>query len=373
MTLPQEAHPLPAFLALSLLVASLPPASANDTAFGGSAASPYPVHTGKIRMVSENITIESDAASGAWLYTCDFVFENLSDDPVTIMMGMPFIRMGNEENDFMASRPYDEKEIPVGKPLVWNFTATVDGRSVPVTEGKPTVNPDLLEEHYKVAYTWPMRFAGRAARSVRHTYKPRRVPGGKRRNHAIRKVRNTYKLAYTSSAGDNFLDYILKTGGLWHDGRIGRSRLKVILDDPRYVLPRKDLPMDATMSGTITPAGYEITSGGGKIVIEWDLRNFAPREDLQVVLRHRELFIRDQAGRMKRADLRKLRNLPYAAHGYVFRDRGLRDYFATLLYPLGNKAFKESDFSENSRELIATVKRLEAKAAPPPTPPPEAP
>ena len=49
------------------------------------------------------------------------------------------------------------------------------------------------------------------------------------------------------------------------------------------------------------------------------------------------------------------------------------DYFATLLYPLGNKAFKESDFSENSRELIATVKRLEAKAAPPPTPAPEAP
>jgi hypothetical protein len=180
MTVPQEADPLPVFLALSLLVASLLPASANDTAFGGCAASPYPVHTGKIRMVSENLIIESDAANGAWLYTCDFVFENLSEDPVTIMMGMPFFRMGDEiKDDFIASQPTDKKAIPVGKPLVWNFTATVDGRAVPVTEGRPTVNPDLLGWRYEVAYTWPMRFDGRAARSVRNTYKPGRVPGGK--------------------------------------------------------------------------------------------------------------------------------------------------------------------------------------------------
>ena len=70
---------------------------------------------------------------------------------------------------------------------------------------------------------------------------------------------------------------------------------------------------------------------------------------------------RDHAEKMKDADPRKLRNLPYAAHGYPFKDRGLRDYFATLLYPSGNTAFKESDFSKNSRALIAGVKRLEAK------------
>ena len=362
MTLSQEAHPLPAFLSLSLLVASLLPAGANDTAFGGSAASPYPVHTSEIRMVSENITIKSDAESGAWLYTCDFVFENLSEDPVTIMMGMPFFRMSEGEEDFIASHPSDENAVPAGKPMVWNFTATVDGRSVPVTEGKPTVNPDLLANHYKIAYTWPMRFDGRAARSVRHTYKPGRVPGAKRRNHAIRRVRNTYKLGYTYSLGDNFLDYILKTGGLWHDGRIGRSRLRVILDDPHYVLPKKNEDARfASVAGTIKPAGYKVTGGGGKIVIEWDLRNFAPKEDLEIIFRHRELFIRDDAENMKGADPRKLRNLPYAAHGYPFKDQGLRDYFATLLYPRGNKAFKESDFSKSSRALIAGVKRLEAK------------
>ena len=163
MTISREASPLPAFLALSLLVASLLPAGANDTAFGGSAASPYPVHTSEIRMVSENITIKSDAKSGAWLYTCDFVFENLSEDPVTIMMGMPFFRMSEGDEDFIASQPSDEQAVPAGKPMVWNFTATVDGRSVPVTEGTPTVN-DLSGTLYRIAYTWPMRFDGRAAR-----------------------------------------------------------------------------------------------------------------------------------------------------------------------------------------------------------------
>ena len=320
------------------------PSVGNDTAFGGTAASPYPVHTKEIRMASEHITIRSEASSSSWLYTCDFAFENMSSDPVTIMMGMPFFTMGDEESgDFNAVLPTDEQAVAVGKPLVWKFTAAVDGKAVRVTEGKPTINPDLLGSDYKVAYTWPMHF-----------------PAG-----STRKVRNTYKLAYTSSAGDNFLDYILKTGGLWHNGKIGRSRLTVILDDERYILPVGDKPRDATMAGTITPGGYKVSSKGEQVVIEWDLKNFAPTQDLQVVFRDRELFIMDEVERkspaeMTRSELRKLRNFPYAAHGYVFKDQSLRDYYATLWYPMANPDFKEADLSERSKELISTVKRLEA-------------
>ena len=327
---------LSAFLAL--------PSVGNDTAFGGTAASPYPVHTKEIRMASEQITIRSEASSSSWLYTCDFVFENMSNDPVTIMMGMPFFTMGDEEKgEFNAVLPTDEQAVAVGKPLVWKFTAAVDGKAVRVTEGKPTVNPDLLGSDYKVAYTWPMRFQG----------------------GATRKVRNTYKLAYTSSAGDNFLDYILKTGGLWHNGKIGRSRLTVILDDGRYILPVDDKPRDATMAGTITPGGYKVRTKGEQVVIEWDLKNFAPTQDLQVVLRDRELFIMDEVEKkspteMTRSELRKLRNFPYAAHGYVFKDLSLRDYYASLWYPMANPDFKEADLSERSKELISNVKRLEA-------------
>ncbi len=363
MTLSREPSLLPALLALSLLVASLLPAGANDAAFGGSAASPYPVHTKEIRMVSEDITIRSDAKSGAWLYTCDFVFENLSEDPITILMGMPLLSMSEGEEDFIATHPSDEQAVPAGTPMVWNFTATVDGRSVPVTEGKPIKKGIGKFPGFGTAYTWPMRFDGRANRNARHVYKPRRVPGPKRRNHAIRRVRNTYKLGYNYSLGDTFLDYILVTGGLWHDGRIGRSRLRVILDDPYYVLPKKNNYRGFVSSaGTIKPAGYKVTGVGGKIVIEWDLRNFAPKDDLQVAFRSRERFIRDHAEALKDADPRKRRNLPYAAHGYPFKNRDLRDYFATLLYPSGNTAFKESDFSDYSREMITRAKRQEAEA-----------
>ena len=59
--------------------------------------------------------------------------------------------------------------------------------------------------------------------------------------------------------------------------------------------------------------------------------------------------------------LRRLRNLPYAAHGYPFKNKTLRDYFATLWYPMHDPSFKESDFSKMSRKLIADAKREEAE------------
>ena len=374
MTPAREPSLLPALPALSLLLASLLPAGANDTAFGGSAASPYPIHTKEIRMVSEDITIRSDARTGNWLYTCEFVFENLSEDPVSILMGMPFSAMtaDEEEAEFMVI-PSGGKEIAPGKPMVWNFTAAVDGKRVAVTAGKPTVNPKIKDLDYMAAYTWPMHFAGRSsnkARGVRNTYKPGQVPGPKRKNQAIRRVRNTYTLAPTESAGNIHLDYILKTGGLWHDGRIGHSRLRVIHENTKFLLPPKRPKHDPYLSGLpgyIAPAGYKIRSGDGPLVIEWDLRDFAPKEDLQVIFRHRELMIMDHSqnvfsGATDRAQgLRRLRNLPYAAHGYSFKNKTLQDYFATLWYPMHDPAFKESDFSKMSRKLIADAKRQEAE------------
>ena len=106
MMLPVRFSVLPALPILFLLATSFFPAGANDTAFGGSAASPYPVHTKEVRMVSEDITIRSDARTGNWLYTCEFVFENLSEEPVSILMGMPFSAMtaDAEEAEFMVTR-----------------------------------------------------------------------------------------------------------------------------------------------------------------------------------------------------------------------------------------------------------------------------
>ncbi len=63
-------------LTLSFLI-SFQSVHANDTAFGGSAAAPYPIHTDEIRMVSENITIKTNAEDSSWIYVCEFTFSTV--------------------------------------------------------------------------------------------------------------------------------------------------------------------------------------------------------------------------------------------------------------------------------------------------------
>ena len=99
-------------LGLSFLFSSQN-AHANDTSFGGTASDPYPIHTKEIRMVSEDITIKSNA--GSWIYTCDFTFKNVSNKPVKLLMGMPFSKR-IKSDDEMLSIPLGAKAPPDGQP-----------------------------------------------------------------------------------------------------------------------------------------------------------------------------------------------------------------------------------------------------------------
>lgn len=317
--------------------------SANDTAFGGTASSPYPIHTQEIRMVSEEITIKSDAKDGAWIYNCDFVFKNVSDKSVELMMGMPFSRRTASEDE-MLSIPRSEKVPEKGQPIVWDFKTFVNGKKLRSTRVKPVVNPQIPDFEYKVAYTWPIRFR----------------PG------AVHKVRNTYKLAYTGdSNGYLYAEYILKTGGLWHDGTIGRSRLKVILDDPGYILHKENKNPSYPY---IRPEGYKVSSKGNKITIDWDLKMFKPTQDLEVRFQDRlallvfsDILNRHDFSGLDREELRRLRNIPYALYGYTFKDPELKKYFATKWYVNQNKDFSESLFSKDVLSYIQRVKDHESK------------
>ena len=244
-------------LGLSFLFSSQN-AHANDTSFGGDASDPYPIHTKEIRMVSEDITIKSNA--GSWIYTCDFTFKNVSNKPVKLLMGMPFSKR-IKSDDEMLSVPPGAKAPPDGQPLVWEFKTFVNGRKLRSTKVSPIVNPKLPSMDYKVAYTWLIHFR----------------PG------ATHKVRNTYKLAQTMDSGGRlYAEYILKTGGLWHDGTIGRSKLKVILDNSGFLIEKGKLGNVYRM----TPKGHKMSIKNGNIVIEWDLKNFKPTEDLMVVFKN---------------------------------------------------------------------------------------
>jgi hypothetical protein len=331
-------------LGLSFLFSSQN-AHANDTAFGGTASAPYPIHTKEIRMVSEDITIKSNANDNSWIYTCDFTFKNVSNKPVKLLMGMPFSKR-TKSDDEMLSIPTGAKAPPDGQPLVWEFKTFVNGRKLRSTKVTPIVNPKLPSMDYKVAYIWSIRFR----------------PG------ATHKVRNTYKLAYTSDSGGHlYAEYILKTGGLWHDGTIGRSKLKVILDDPSFLLekgtPGKVFPM--------TPKGHKMSIKNGNIVIEWDLKNFKPTEDLMVVFKngyavlgidYNEDFYREDFSGYNKEQLRRLRNLPYALNGYIFKDPELKKYYDSKWIIPKDKNFSDSNFPEYIQNFIKRVKTFEAKA-----------
>ena len=100
------------------LILSTQVAQANDTAFGGTASDPYPIHTDEIRMVSEDITIKSNAEDGSWIYTCEFKFKNMSRKTVNLLMGMPFSKR-IKSDDERLSIPIGAKAPPDGQPLVW--------------------------------------------------------------------------------------------------------------------------------------------------------------------------------------------------------------------------------------------------------------
>ena len=331
-------------LGLSFLFSSQS-AHANDTAFGGTASAPYPIHTKEIRMVSEDITIKSNASDGSWIYICEFRFKNVSNKTVNLLMGMPFSKR-TKSDDEMITVPRGAKAPPDGQPLVWEFKTFVNSRKLRSTKVIPIVNPKHPSMDYKVAYTWPIRFR----------------PG------ATHRVRNTYKLAYTTDSGGRlYAEYILKTGGLWHDGTIGRSKLKVILDDPGFLL-EKGKPEEAFQT---TPKGHEMSIKNGNIIIEWDLKNFKPTEDLMAVFKkgnavlgidYNELLYRENFSGYSKEELRRIRNLPYALNGYIFKDPELKKYYDSKWIVPKNKNFSDSNFPEYIRNFIKRVKSFEVKA-----------
>lgn len=318
----------------------LPIAFANDTAFGGSAASPMPIKTDGIAMVSENIVLRADAKRNAWNVTCDFVFQNTTDKTIELSVGMPFSTV-DDAGEFQV--PKGEKQPKVGSALVWDFVSKVDGKKVKAKK-KPVVKnakyPDLF---YESAYIWKMKF------------KPKQK----------RNVRNTYVIGYTSdSVGQNHVDYILKTGRMWGDGKIGRSQLTVISDDQRLVFPEEP-PGDYGIP--TTPKGFKVKKKSGTTTITWDLKNFVPSVDLHATFYRREHIAMNHWSKsykfekMSLDELRKTRNAIYAIYGYAFKDKKLQKHFESQWYYTKNPKFSPKVFNTDEKEFIAEVKKWEKK------------
>lgn len=327
------------------LLLTLPPLSAaraNDSAYGGNGTHPMPLVTRDVRMAAEHVVLTFNRARRAWEVTCDFTFENVTDEAVKLTIGFPFPVYNEGRGD--VATPDSDPMLQSGQPLVWGFRTLVDGKPVEVRQTRTLNNPAHPEASYEFAYLWETTLAPRATVAIRNSYR-----------HG------------ESAAVDatTWAQYVLKTGRLWAGGKIGRSRLEVVVPGRRHVL----CPPHMSGSGghAVRPAGAVTEVGPAGLALRWDLKDFAPTEDLGVCLvdldryaypAFAELSSRD-LGRLDAAALRRLRNEVYALHGYVFKSEDLRDYFSEQWWYRPDPGYTPRRLTREQRELVRRVKAEE--------------
>lgn len=209
-------------------------ASANDTFVYDNGHTAYPLNTDKIRMVSENISVQMKGegiASRSAKVTCDFVFENTTNAEVKAKIGFP------AQDQYYHDIGEGEKRYP---PLR-DFVSYVDGKAVPV-------NVRIQEQPYPVTYwyTWDVVFP--PSRTI--------------------VLKNIYEVTLSLSYYNQWFTYILTTGANWK-GPIGHSVIEVIYESANDLKKRVK---------SASPDEFKIQDN--KIV--WDFINFIPKNNIQV-------------------------------------------------------------------------------------------
>lgn len=209
-------------------------ASANDTFVYDNGHTAYPLNTDKIRMASENISVQmkGEGITGrSAKVTCEFVFENTTNKEVKAKIGFP------AEDQYYYDIGEDEKRNP---PLR-NFVSYVDGKPV-------QVNVRIQEQPSPVTYwyTWDVVFPPSKTISLK----------------------NIYEVTLSLSYYNQWFTYILTTGANWK-GPIGHSAIEVVYESAGDLKKRVK---------SASPDKFKIQ--GNKIV--WDFINFTPKENIQV-------------------------------------------------------------------------------------------
>jgi hypothetical protein len=230
----------------ALLFVFVPSSNANDSIVFDNGHNVYPIKTDKVKMVSEKITIDMHDI-GARLFnakasvTCEFIFENLSDNEITTEVGFPTITTDTYMSNTRIS--------------LIDFRSFINGKEISVAKKEEvlqTWNPEDTdgERHYSYRYwyTWDVTFPPGEQIKIRNTY--------------------TTKLSY-SSLNQRWFTYILVTGANWA-GKIYESTIEVIYKN------RETLYRRATNA---SPKGFKINDNK----ITWVLRDFIPSANIEIM------------------------------------------------------------------------------------------
>ncbi len=295
----------PHHAALLLLAAAalMPaPAAANDSTFGGQGAELIPLQETRVRMAAEDITLEQ--RGDRWHITALYTFENPTDEVVTLQLGFP------EEHC------HPDADCAADGGHFRDMVTTVRGQAVPQKTG--TVDPkNDWAPHLGRVFLYTVTFQPRERVQVTHRY-----------NHAM-----------SVSVDGPFITYITRTGALW-SGPIGEARFTIrAAQRPWVLLHPRAFQLAAYTERLIAPK-TPLTE------IVFAMKQWTPREDLYVNLAQAQFglnagcpgtffFVGATPEDELRAELRDLsddalrvcRNLPYAHHGYIFKDKDLADAF----------------------------------------------
>lgn len=313
------------------------PAVANDTAWGGTPGNLFPIQTTDVAMVEEHVVLRLNSATWSWDVRVEFTFKNVSAKDVKVRMGFPFGVLENKDETPYAT-PKGVKDVENNDPMVWDFTTTVGGKAVKYKRENVKLNAKHPDLYYEWAYVWPMTF--KAGEEV--------------------KVVNRYRQGITEDSSGHVMPYyVLKTGSMWHGGKIGRSRIEIIGDESVVPCAPDDAP-------AVVPKGAQLERAEAGPVLRWDLKDFAPTEDVEGCFRRRQHIrnltfyeLEDTKLETLSADqLRILRNTVFALHGYTFKDPKLAAHFEAMPWYYPRKSFQNGDLTQ---EEVAFVKAVQAE------------
>lgn len=215
----------------------------------------------------------------------------------------------------------------------------------------------------------------------------------------------TYSIPFYISYTPRYFEYLLKSGTLWKGGLIKDLEIIYICDEA-YIYPYEDSlkGIEIRGLGKILPQGNIINNGSyysfNHGFLYWNQKNFSSDQDIRLVFQEAHPSRFPSSSRKLKAfldenilvkflpltklfehfaygqvfdeyirslsieNLRIVKNMIYAKHGYVFDDPLLQEYFESLPWYFGNPNIKKEDQPMTSREkaLIQFFIEIEALA-----------
>lgn len=325
---------------------------ANDSAFGGSGALPVPISEQKVLMQSERIRILGDAINtpnmqGRWIYQCRFDFKNLTNQSLDLKMGFPF-PVEHEWGEVARPKGHHFKKHA---PLVYGFIVLKNGKRI--ASYRANIGIDAARDlHYRQAFLWNMRFE----------------PLQK-----IRLIHHYYTGVTQDVMGYDWVHYVLRTGALWANQKIGRAIIEVIPNTPT----RLCYEIDKKVYLKPKLKGLKIIQYGKLRRYLWQLNQFKPQHDMNLCLMtgssfvlHRYLYpiLQHDFKQLRlhrplsRYQIRLLINTLYARHGRSFVNPSIQRHFNRQWWYKKNKRYSDKLLTQEDKHALKILTLLEKRA-----------